>query len=73
VAVRIDAGTAMLALREVFLRRDCSYAASFRLPRRGTLTVRARFLGTSRLLPRSAAPRTLRARAPARSASRGGS
>ncbi len=49
------------------------YAARFRVPRRGALTVHARFLGTSRLAPRSAAPRTLRARARARSASRGGS
>ena len=73
VAVRVDAGGAMLAMREVFVRRDCRYAARFRVPRRGALIVRARFLGTSRLAPRSAAPRTLRARARARSASRGGS
>jgi hypothetical protein len=73
VAVRVDAGGAMLAMREVFVRRDCRYAATFRVPRRDALTVRARFLGTSRLQPRSAAPRTLRARARARSASRGGS
>jgi hypothetical protein len=48
-------------------------AARFRVPRRGALTVHARFLGTSRLAPRSAAPRRLRPRARARSASRGGS
>jgi hypothetical protein len=73
VAVRVDAGGAMLALREVFVRRDCRYAARLRVPRRGALKVHARFLGTSRLAPRSAAPRTLRPRARARSASRGGS
>jgi hypothetical protein len=73
VAVRVDARGAMLALREVFVRRDCRYAARFRVPRRGALTVHARFLGTSRLAPRSAGPRTLRPRARARSASRGGS
>jgi hypothetical protein len=73
VAVRVDAGRAMLAMHEVFVRRDCRYATRFRVPRRAALTVRARFLGTSRLAPRSAAPRTLRARARARSASRGGS
>jgi len=73
VAVRVDVGGTMLALREVFVRRDCRYAARFRVRRRAALTVRARFLGTSRLAPRSAAPRTLRPRARARSASRGGS
>jgi hypothetical protein len=72
VAVSVDAGGAMLAMRQVFLRRDCTYAARFRVPQRSALTIRARFLGTSRLLPRSAAPRTLRPRARARSASRGG-
>jgi hypothetical protein len=28
------------------VRRDCTYAATFRVSRRGALTVRARFLGT---------------------------
>jgi hypothetical protein len=73
VAVRVDVGGTMLALREVFVRRDCRYAARFRVPRRAAVTVHARFLGTSRLAPRSAAPRMLRPRARARSASRGGS
>ena len=53
VAVRVDAGGAMLAMREVFVHRDCGCAARFRVPRRGALIVRARFLGTSRLAPRS--------------------
>ena len=60
VVVRVMTGRRLLARRAAALGPDCRYAVSATVRSRHTLTVKARFMGTDGLLPRSAASRTLR-------------
>ena len=60
VIVRVMTGRRLLARRAAALGPDCRYAVSATVRSRHTLTVKARFMGTDGLLPRSAASRTLR-------------
>lgn len=59
--MHVDAGSRMVAMRQLVLRRNCTFSSSVAIgdPGRGRLTVRVRFLGNDRLLPRWAARRTV--------------
>ena len=64
VSVQIQAARKTIASRRVQLSRSCTYRSrvTFRSPKRGKLTVRARFLGNAVLAPRGAKASTVRAR-----------